>query len=66
MMDTMSKRTRDPYVVVVKHYVVSDRRGRKYTERMLQDGFEIVSQTKTALSRATTVTFRKPNPDYQP
>ncbi|WP_308799543.1 hypothetical protein [Agromyces silvae] len=59
------KNKRDPYLVVVKNFVVADRGGRKYMEKMLNDGYEVVSETKTALSRATTVTFRKPNPDYE-
>lgn len=58
------KNTRDPYIVVTKNFVVADKRGRKYMEKMLQDGFEVVNQTKTAFTRASTVTFRKPNPDY--
>ncbi|MGF3055625.1 hypothetical protein [Microbacterium sp. YY-01] len=56
---------RDPYIVVVKNFVVSDRPGRKYMEKMLNDGYEVVSETKTAFTRATTVTFRKPNPKYK-
>ncbi|WP_336642322.1 hypothetical protein [Microbacterium sp. MMO-56] len=60
----MGKNKKDPYLVVTKNFVVSDRPGRKYMEKMLNDGYEVVTQTKTALSRATTVTFRKANPDY--
>lgn len=58
------KNTRDPHLVVVKKFVVADRPGRKYMAKMIQDGYEVVSETKTVLNRATTVTFRKPNPDY--
>lgn len=60
----MGKNKKDPYLVVTKNFVVSDRPGRKYMEKMLNDGYEVVSETKTVFSRATTVTFRKPNPDY--
>lgn len=59
-----SRNTKDPFIVVTKNFVVNDRPGRKYMEKMLQEGFEVVSETKTALTRATTVTFRKANPDY--
>lgn len=55
---------KDPYIVVTKKFVVGDRPGRKYMEKMLQDGYEVVNETKTALSRASTITFRKPNPNY--
>ena len=60
------KNTRDPYIVVTKNFVVNDPPGRRYMKKMLQDGFEVVSETKTAFTRATTVTFRKPNPHYVP
>lgn len=59
------KNTKDQYLVVVKNFVVRDRRGRKYMEKMIQDGYEVVSETKTAFTRASTLTFRKPNPDYE-
>lgn len=59
------KNTRDPFIIVTKNFVVTDRPGRKYMARMLQDGYEVVSTTKTAFTRASTVTFRKPNPDYR-
>lgn len=62
----MARNKKDPYLVVVKNFVVKDRPGRKYMAKMLQDGYEVVSETKTAFTRASTVTFRKPNPDYVP
>lgn len=55
---------KDPYIVVTKNFVVKDRPGRKYMQKMLNDGYEVVSETKTAFTRASTVTFRKPNPRY--
>lgn len=58
------KNTKDPFIIVTKNFVVADRPGRKYMEKMLQDGFEVVNETKTAFSRASTVTFKKSNPDY--
>lgn len=61
----MGKNKKDPYIVVTKNFVVADRPGRKYMAKMLQDGFEVVNETKTAFTRASTVTFRKANPDYQ-
>lgn len=61
----MGKNKKDPYLIVTKNFVVKDRRGQKYMAKMLQDGYEVVSETKTALTRASTVTFRKPNPDYK-
>lgn len=60
------KNKKDPYIVVTKNFVVRDRPGRKYMEKMIQDGYEVVSETKTAFTRASTVTFRKPNPHYKP
>ncbi|GAA3947997.1 hypothetical protein [Microbacterium soli] len=61
----MGKNMRDPYLIVTKNFVVSDRRGRKYMAKMLNDEYEVVAEHKNALSRASTVTFRKTNPDYQ-
>ena len=61
----MFKNKKDPYLIVTKDFVVKDRAGQKFMKKMLNDGYEVVSETKTALSRATTVTFRKPNPDYR-
>lgn len=65
-MRDMGKNKKDPYIVVTKSFVITDRPGRKYMAKMLNDGFEVVSEHRNALSRASTVTFRKPNPDYVP
>lgn len=59
-----SKNTKDPFIIVTKNFVVTDKPGRKYMEKMLQDGFEVANETKPVLSRLSTITFRKPNPDY--
>lgn len=58
------KNTNDPFIIVTKNFVVTDKPDRKYMEKMLQDGFEVANKTRTVLSRVSTVTFRKPNPDY--
>lgn len=58
------KNTKDPFIIVTKNFVVTDKPGRKYMEKMLQDGFEVTNEMKTVPSRVSTVTFRKPNPDY--
>lgn len=60
------KNKKDPCIVVTKNFVVRDRPGRKYMDKMIQDGYEVVSETKTAFTRASTVTFRKPNQHYKP
>lgn len=55
---------RDPWLIKTESLILADRRGRKKMEKYLQDGWEVVATTKTAFTRATQVTFRKPNPKY--
>ena len=61
----MSKK-RDPFLIETKSLVLADRRGQKVMAKYLQDGWEVVATTKTAFTRATQVTFKRPNPDYRP
>lgn len=61
----MGMNRRDRYLVVTKSIVVKDRSGQKYIQKMLSDGWEMVSQTKDTIMRTSTVTFTKPNPDYR-
>lgn len=60
------KKNTQQYLVETIKMVVSDRAGRKKMAQMVGDGWEVVATTKTVFNRATTVTFRKPNPDYVP
>jgi hypothetical protein len=62
----MKKKSEPEYLVQTIKMVVADRNGRKKMNQMVGDGWEVVATTKTAFNRATTVTFRKPNPNYVP
>lgn len=61
----MSKK-RDPYLIKTETLVLADKRGQKAMAKYIQDGWQVIATTKTAFTRATQVTFQKPNPDYQP
>jgi len=53
-----------PWLVITKNFVVSDRPGRKLMTAMVNDGWTVENETKTAFTRATTVTWKKPNPHF--
>lgn len=60
------KKAEPEFLFKTIHVVLADKRGKKELHQHLEDGWEVVTQTKTAFTRASDVTLRKPNPAYVP